>query len=953
MNTLEFLQRVLPTEGYYVTTVINPDGRRQGFFETVEQLAKAVAGLDAQGNNTYYAISAFVEKGNRKQENVRATKVLALDIDCGETKPFADWKEGLKALGVFIAALGLPKPMVIASGNGLHVYWVLTRELAPDEWKPLAMALKTATIAKEFEVDSGLTANSALVLRPIGTRNPKNGNIVKLLIDAEPVDPSTMASCLSSYMVAHQMSQSSSTRSSTLLDNLAVKQDFPPSISHLIVSKCQQVKFLVENQADKSKVPEPLWYNLMGIAAYCVEPEATAIEWSRKHPDFNQTATISKMEQWKEKGFPPTTCDKFDTDRPGGCKGCKYKGSIGSPTRLGIQYQEVAPPIVDSPTAQAAASIPLPRPFLRTVAGIKMRIDDVDVDVCRFDIYPVSYGLDESLGYETVRYMWNRPHIGWKELSLRQAYLTHSRLKDFVTAIADQGIVLQTDKQTETFQYMLRSYMDELRQLRTTTNLYSTMGWKEDFTQFVLGDRLFRRNPDGTVSEESITLAAGSQRVSNDLYPAKGDLEAWTNFSALLERADMRPHMFTLGVSFSSVLYAFTGLNGLTISLYGPTGGGKSLAQLWQQSVWGDPTKLHFAAKFTQNTLFSRMGLYAHLPMSIDEVTMVPDKDVGDFLYWVTQGRDKARLNRNAEERDARTWQMPVTVSTNKSWQSKLIASGLETDAQMARLLEFNFPVHPLFNSPDAGRKIHGFLTTNFGTAGPVIIKHLLELGEQGIRAMIDAHREEFYKKYRAKFTGEERFWELGILLSDLGNNLAHRLGIIKYDYAKGTEHVLSQVGAIRRSITDNKADCFDLLSDYLNENVDATLSIMHTVGSKPTMDFSRMPRNGIRVRFDTYRQSVTSSFDKGTVMIERTAFRKWLATRGADWKTFNHDLTEQGASATPKSMKAYLGKDSPIKLPQSYVVGITLTHPRTIGVLSDIDEAVDNLTLGKIAVVK
>jgi len=178
MDTLNFLQRVLPSEGFFVTTVINTDGNKQGFFSTVEELAKAVVGLDQRGNNTYFAISSFLEKGSRKQENVKLTKVLVLDVDCGEGKPFPSWKEGLKALGKFITDVGLPKPMIVHSGNGLHVYWVLDRELPPDEWKPLAEALKAATIAKGFDVDAGLTANSALVLRPIGTHNPKNGNEV-------------------------------------------------------------------------------------------------------------------------------------------------------------------------------------------------------------------------------------------------------------------------------------------------------------------------------------------------------------------------------------------------------------------------------------------------------------------------------------------------------------------------------------------------------------------------------------------------------------------------------------------------------------------------------------------------------------------------------------------------------------------------------------------------------
>ena len=38
-----------------------------------------------------------------------------------------------------------------------------------------------------------------------------------------------------------------------------------------------------------------------------------------------------------------------------------------------------------------------------------------------------------------------------------------------------------------------------------------------------------------------------------------------------------------------------------------PTGGGKTLAQYWGQSIYGNPDKLHFAAKYTQNSLFSRL----------------------------------------------------------------------------------------------------------------------------------------------------------------------------------------------------------------------------------------------------------------------------------------------------------------------------------------------------------
>ena len=947
MDTLKFLQRVLPSAGLYVTTVINPDGRKQGFFATIDELAKAVLGLDQRGNNTYFAISAFVEKGNRKQENVRATKVVALDVDCGESKPFPTWREGLQALGKFVLELKLPKPMIVHSGNGLHVYWTLTEELEPSRWKPLAEAMKAAAKDKGFEIDPAVPADSARILRPVGTKNPKGNNVVKLLLDAPETTVEILTASLSAYMVAHQVSLPRSTSSSGLAQALQVQQEFPPANATVITTKCQQISWCTKNQGE---VQEPLWYGLMGVAAYCQDSDAVAISWSDQHPSYNASDTLRKVAHWRSATTGPTTCSKFEELRPGGCKGCKFKDKVGTPARLGIQYLEVAPP--STAPDRAATDIPVPRPFKRTVDGMKMTIDETDIDICKFDIYPVAYGKDESLGYETVRYHWNRPHLGWQELVMRQAYLTDGH-REFATILADQGIVLNGKKQTEYFQLMLRSYMDELRQKRAMTNMYSTMGWKDNYSQFVIGDTILRRNADGSVSEEAITLAATSQRLGHELWGKAGSLDAWVAFSALLERTNLMPHMFALGVSLSAPFYAFTGLHGLTVSLYGPTGGGKTLAQYWQQSVWGTPEKLHFAAKFTQNTLFSRMGLYCHLPMTIDEATMVNDKEVGDFLYWVSQGRDKARLNRNAEERDARTWASPTTISTNKSWASKLIASGLDTDAQMARLLEVSVPVHPMFvHGSEAGRKVYQFLTENHGHVGHAYLTKLLELGPDGIRATIAEATATFQKRYKCKFAGAERYWEQAIILADLSLSLAHQWGLIAFDHTNGIEWVLSQMGAIRRAVADNKIDAFDLLADYLNESADTQVQVFHTGAQKPTMDYSRVPRGEIRVRFDFYRKNSADSIDRGTIMVDRTHFRRWLAQHGADYKTFINEFTEENVLATPKSQKAYLGKDTPVKLGQAYVIGVNLNHPRLQGMLTDADEAVDNLAYGQLKVV-
>jgi hypothetical protein len=493
--------------------------------------------------------------------------------------------------------------------------------------------------------------------------------------------------------------------------------------------------------------------------------------------------------------------------------------------------------------------------------------------------------------------------------------------------------------------------MEELRQLKTVTNLYATMGWKQNNSEFLLGDTLFRRNDDGSVVTEPVTLAVSSQRISENLYTTSGTLEAWVKFTSVLEKAVMPTHQFALMVSMAAPLFGHTGLKGLTLSLYGPTGAGKTLAQYWQQSVWGDPLKLHYTAKFTQNAMFARIGFYNNLPVTIDEATMLPAKEVGDFLYWISQGRDKARLSRSAEERDAKTWATIVTTSSNRSLASMLAASGLETDAQMARLLELTVPAHPLFTrSTDAGQKMYSFLSTNYGTAGRVIIQHLMELGEQGILAALEHHRQVFAKQYGANFSGSERYWEQCILCADFMGKTATNLGLIQFDYRNATAHVIAQTGAMRKAVAENHADSFDLLAEYLNEQSHTALTITHVANtSQQVVDTNRMPRGEVHIRYDLYRPNQGAPLNNGAITIDRRHFKKWLATRGGDYRSLVEDMTREGINATPPSEKGYLGRGTNIKLGQQYVLAINVNHPRLIGILTNEDNKTVNAQLNVI----
>jgi hypothetical protein len=944
MDTLDFLQRILPTEGVYCRFTLS--GKRNRFFGDLAEMVDEVQAIDQRGQDAYFAISTFKDDSSRRNQNVQATKVITIDVDCGDDKPFPTWKEGLKALGKFVADMKLPKPLIVRSGNGLHTYWVLERDLDRDEWTPLARAMKDAAAGLKFDIDVTKTADASLVLRPVGTHNykdPTKPKRVEVLLDGGDTTVEALRKALSYYFNATNTPVKP--KNNGLLDSLAVQSDMPPAVGSLVAEKCQQIKWATENQ---DRVSEPLWYALIGVAAFCEDPEGTAVRWSEHHPGYSETATLKKMEHWQAQATGPTTCAKFESERPIGCKGCPFAGKIGSPARLGIRYQEVDTS-AEAP-AEVLTEIPVPKPFKRTAKGIMATIDDADITVAPFDLYPLGYGYDEHLGYEVAQFMWNRPHVGWKVLTFRQAYLADGTYREFVGCIADQGIVLETKRQTEYFQIMLRSYMNELRKVRTVTNHYATMGWKEDNKVFVLGDDLYRRSDTGSIEKDTIRLATHANRAGSDMFTVKGSYDVWKAGTTALRKGKMYPHQFSIGIGLASILMQFTGLKGVTVSFYGPSGSGKTLAQLMQQSVWGDPEKLHFQSKFTSNSLFNRFGLYGNLPMTVDEATQMTDKDVGDYLYWVSQGRDKARLTRSAEEKAPREWALFSTLSTNRPISSKLISAGDENDAQLARLLELRVDPSPVFrNGTDAGRKLHRLFTQNYGHAGRDFLDRTMQIGEQGIRAMLANAFDEFPAKYGRTFTGVERFWEVAVVMVELALRLAHEWKIVDFSQQEATEWAVSQLDDMREAVVDNYRDVFDLLAQYVNEHLSDTLLVYHDPGKEPTPVYERIPRGPIRVRVDGHRQTGSTKLVGGTMFLERTNFRRWFAKNGGNPRDFVAQITRDGADATPATKKASLGKHTPISPPQCYVIGVNLAHPRLRSILEGVEQRQDNAHMGDV----
>lgn len=96
-----------------------------------------------------------------------------------------------------------------------------------------------------------------------------------------------------------------------------------------ILAGCDFLNYMKENQADAS---EPLWYAMLGILAYTPDGEQLAHEYSKRHPDYSQTATNEKFQQARSAAGPRTCrniCGMWN-----GCENCAHWGKLASPVLI-------------------------------------------------------------------------------------------------------------------------------------------------------------------------------------------------------------------------------------------------------------------------------------------------------------------------------------------------------------------------------------------------------------------------------------------------------------------------------------------------------------------------------------------------------------------------------------------------------------------------------------------
>lgn len=338
-ETLSFLKKILPKDGIHYVAIFKPGfvAPAHKVFASLEDMASAIEKLDAGEWTVYHACGSYKEefvevngkKKYRVKENWSHAKAFWVDIDCGEDKAaegkgYATKKDAITAIKQFCENTGLPKPMIVDSGYGIHIYWNLENSISHGLWQ--AVALKLKNLLKECGViaDPSRTADFASVLRPVGSYNKKKTpKRVAIIEDGTVIKfDEFRASIEGHHKLLAITTHSQNNLTSTELLN------YEQSDLEMIVAGCKQIALFKESGG----LNYEHWRGSIGIAKYCKNGTKYAHEWSSVYPNYSESETQSKLDSWQT---PPTTCDFFYKVNTTVCSNCSHIGRIKSPISLG------------------------------------------------------------------------------------------------------------------------------------------------------------------------------------------------------------------------------------------------------------------------------------------------------------------------------------------------------------------------------------------------------------------------------------------------------------------------------------------------------------------------------------------------------------------------------------------------------------------------------------------
>jgi hypothetical protein len=911
----EFYEKALPSQGVYCATGIDPVSKKaiNKFAETLDELVEQVEKFKAKKFNTFVAMGTF-EGFSRKADDCLYLKSFFIDLDVGleDDKKYASKGDAHVALSKLIGAAGLPEPVCIDSGGGIHAYWIMDEDIPKDEWLIYAEKFKVLCM-EHIAIDPVVTADAARVLRCPDTFNYKFTPPARTLVLTDELHVYSFKEFkefigeeapvnINSLMDLLPKGLDEDTKKILKLDNFETK--FAKIADKSMEGDgCGQIKYAIENADNLS---EPIWRTTLSVIKFCSDGDIWAHELFKGDKRYSKKDTDEKL-----RTIPGTlSCKEIDKLNPGVCPNCPHFGKHKNPLFLGKEFKPAAPnneecaeptegeetevPVWDKANTKKVPDFPeFLAPFLRGMNGgiyfqpapafdknTKKYIDQDAVLVLNHDLYPFKRLVSPHDG-ECLMMRLHLPHDANREFLLP---MKHVYAIEKLREIMSSNGVFPPPKGEQILQQYVIKWGQYLQNTDRAEEMQMQMGWTEA-NSFVIGMKEYTK--DGIFEAPSSPFVRGLSKF----LTKKGTYERWKESVDMLNQPGYEMHAYGLLCGFGAPLVKFTNVSGFTVSFTGESGSGKTGAMYAGLSVMGDP-KGQAVFEATDNALTHRMVMLKNLMYGIDESSNHKPEKIADLVHKISQGSAKIKLQGSvdAERTHLMGAQTILLTTTNNPLTEKLGVFKEAADGENARLIEY------LVGIPEGLDKdaefIFDALRYNYGHAGPRFIEEVIRLGETEIRSTIDRWKTKFHLDFGRKT--EYRYYDASISAPFAAGEIAVKAGIIDLDLERVYSVVVDKILGIVSNVAQvNKKDYESVTTDFINKYHRGFLVMLedHRIRSEPYI--------GLVGRAD---------IETGKIFISKTELKKYLAERRVSVAQFEVDLKNKGILECEKRMRLDAG---------------------------------------------
>jgi hypothetical protein len=187
-----------------------------------------------------------------------------------------------------------------------------------------------------------------------------------------------------------------------------------------------------------------------------------------------------------------------------------------------------------------------------------------------------------------------------------------------------------------------------------------------------------------------------------------------------------------LVAGFSSAIVGMVGdkigLDSLLIGLSGESTNGKSVSSMLAVSPWGNPNyktdnALACTWNATNNGAFTNIVNNYGLTVLLDEISMSDSVDFTQFIYKLTGGKDKQRLDKDSQKMNTGTWRTTIICTGEFS----LLEKSKKNTGLKVRTI--SIPNVTWTKDAESADIIQETVLNNYGYAGIEFVKHLIQLG--------------------------------------------------------------------------------------------------------------------------------------------------------------------------------------------------------------------------------